>query len=348
MKKTKNISPKNEYPQLRFHPTLGEWVVIAPRRSLRHAVGQFRARPPRVRAPKRACPFENPQASGNIAPYFWFPSGAPLSRWTVQVFENKYPALSPTQAPYRHQTPPFTIVAGNGFHDLVVARDHDKNFPRLSARGATDVLRAYAQRYRDMARTRGIAYVSPFHNWGPAAGATVYHPHYQIIGLPVVPTDVARSLAASKAYDRKHGQCIHCAYIADAKKSGDRLVYEDASMIAFTPFASMRPFEVALFPKKHEAYFEDMNDAAYARTAHALQAVLARITRSLNDPDYNFFIHTAPVAGKQSHGHYHWHIEIVPHTHVDAGFELGTGIEINSVSPEEAARHIRGNGGRRT
>ncbi len=193
-----------------------------------------------------------------------------------------------------------------------------------------------------MARTRGIAYVSIFHNWGPTAGATVYHPHYQIIGLPVVPTDVARSLVASRAYYRKRGECIHCAYIADAKKSGDRVVYEDASMIAFTPFASRHPFEVVLFPKKHEPYFEAMDEAAYARSARALRAVLGRIAHSLNDPDYNFFIHTAPVAGKRAHGHYHWHIEIVPHTHVDAGFELGTGIEINSVSPQDAARRIRG------
>ncbi len=341
-KKANQQSAKVEYPQLRFHPTLGEWIVVSPKRSLRHHADQFRAALPRVRAPKNTCPFEDPQKAGNAAPHFWFPSALPLARWTLQVFENKYPALSLTQPLYRRQVPPFTVVAGRGFHDLVVTRDHDKNFSHLSLARATDVVRACVRRYREIAQAPGIAYISIFHNWGPTAGGTVYHPHYQIIALPIVPTDVARSLAASKAYHTAHRSCIHCVYIAEAKKSGQRVVYEDAHVIAFTPFASRYPFEINLFPKKHGAYFEDMDEAQCEQVARALRAVLKRMERSLHDPDYNFFIHTAPVDGKRAHAHYHWHIEIVPHTHVDAGFELGTGVEINSVPPEDAARLIRG------
>ena len=342
MKKTYYREEEAHYPQLRFHPTLGEWVVISPKRSLRHHADQLRAKPPRIRAPKNTCPFESPQAAGNAAPRFWFPSVRPLAQWTLQVFENKYPALSSIEPQSRRQMPPFTIVAGHGFHDLVVTRDHHKNFPRLSLDRAADVVRAWVRRYREMARVPGTAYVSIFHNWGPTAGGTVYHPHYQIITLPVVPTDVARSLAASKTYRAKHRSCVHCAYIAQAKKSRRRIIYEDAHAIAFAPFASRHPFEIVLFPKKHEAYFEDMNDAQCRLAARALGATLKRLERSLHDPDYNFFIHTAPVARKRSHAHYHWHIEIVPHTHVDAGFELGTGVEINSVPPEDAAHLIRG------
>jgi UDPglucose--hexose-1-phosphate uridylyltransferase len=342
MKKTNTPSFADDYPQLRFHPTLKEWVVIAPRRSLRHHASQLGARPARVRAPKKTCPFENPQAAGNADPYFWFPSGAPLAQWTLQAMPNKYSALSLSQSFSRRSVPPFSVVAGRGFHDLVITRDHDANFSDLPVPRAADVIKAFVKRYRDMARVRDIAYVSIFQNWGPTAGASVYHPHYQMIALPVVPTDVARSLAASKTYRAARGQCIHCAYIADAKKSGRRVIYEDARLIAFAPFASMRPFEIALFPKKHSAYFEDMNDAQCVAVAAALQAVLKKLKRALHDPDYNFFIHTAPIANKRAHGHYHWHIEIVPHTHIDAGFELGTGIEINSVPPEDAARLVRG------
>ncbi|MFA6495178.1 MAG: DUF4931 domain-containing protein [Candidatus Paceibacterota bacterium] len=341
MKKINHIVHKVDYPELRFCPTAGEWVVISPKRSLRHHADQFRTTFPRARTPKKKCPFENPQAAGNAAPHFWFPSNVPLARWTLQVLENKYPALVSKGASSHRQKPPFTIVAGRGFHDLVITRDHDKNFPRLTSLRASDVLRACARRYREMARVPGVAYISIFHNRGPQAGGTIYHPHYQIISLPVVPTDVARSLTASAAYYRSHRRCIHCAYIADAQKSRDRIIYEDAHMIAFAPFASMRPFEIALFPKKHGAFFEDAGDAQYAQTAHALRVVLKRMEHVLHDPDYNFFLHTAPVVDKNSARHYHWHLEIVPHTHVDAGFELGTGVEINSVPPEDAARLLR-------
>ncbi len=348
MKKTDYREEEARYPQLRLHPTLGEWVVISPKRSLRHHVDQLRAKPSRTRAPKKTCPFESPQAAGNAAPHFWFPAALPLARWTLQVFENKYPALSPTQPRSRQHLPPFTIVAGSGAHDLVVTRDHDKNFPRLSLDRATEVMCAWVRRYRELARAQGTAYISIFHNWGPTAGGTVYHPHYQMIALPVVPTDIVRSLAASKTYHTKHRSCVHCAYIAQAKKSGRRIIYEDAYAIAFAPFASRHPFEIALFPKKHGAYFEDMDNARCRRMARALGAVLKRLEHSLNDPDYNFFIHTAPIANRRLHAHYHWHIEIVPHTHVDAGFELGTGVEINSVPPEDAAHLIRGGAPHRT
>lgn len=344
-RKKKDLSVDSRYPELRFHPTLREWVVISPRRSLRHrASGSYIKKSSRVFSPKSKCPFEFPQRAGNKDPYFWFPADKPVAAWTLQVFENKYPALDASRSLRVRQTPPFVTVSGSGVHDIVVTRDHDKNFSQLSLRRAADVLRAYGVRYRQIAQRSDIAYISMFQNWGPSAGGTVHHPHYQMIGLPVVPTDVERSIDISRRWYRAHRTCIHCQYISDARREKRRIVYEDRDYIAFTPFASMRPFAVDFFPKKHSAFFENMADGECVLAASALQKVLKKIKRFLRDPDYNFFIHTAPIVGRSSASHYHWHIEIVPHAHIDAGFELGTGIEINPVAPEDAARILRGQG----
>ncbi len=125
------------------------------------------------------------------------------------------------------------------------------------------------------------------------------------------------------------------------KKCGSRVIYENKGAIAFTPFVSREPFELRVFPKKHLPFFEDTSEEDLKWMVEALQNVLIRIEKRLGDPDYNFFIHTAPLRDKKSHSHYHWHIEIVPKISVSAGFELGTGIEITVVDPDVAAKILK-------
>ena len=125
------------------------------------------------------------------------------------------------------------------------------------------------------------------------------------------------------------------------KKEKKRIVYENAGAIAFTPFVSKNAFEIRIFSKKHSPYFENALDADIDDAAEALRAVLKKIKKNLNDPDYNFFIHTAPIQEKERYKIYHWHIEVVPKTNINAGFELGTGVEINEVDPDQAASLLR-------
>ncbi len=168
-------------------------------------------------------------------------------------------------------------------------------------------------------------------------GASVYHPHYQIIGIPVIPPDISHSLHGSAEYFKKHKKCIHCFMLEVEKNHKKRIIAENKGAIAFVPFASRQSFEVRIFPKEHLPYFEETKEKQMREVVEVLQEVLGKLKTKLKDPDYNFFIHTAPVKDRGRYGHYHWHIEILPKISIWAGFELGTGIDITVVDPDEAA-----------
>ena len=125
------------------------------------------------------------------------------------------------------------------------------------------------------------------------------------------------------------------------KKYKKRIVYENEGAIAFAPFVSKNPFEVRIFPKKHLPYFENTLDQEIDCVTDGLQQVLRKLEKNLKDPDYNFFIHTAPIRDKEKYKMYHWHIEVAPKTNINAGLELGTGVEVNEVDPDEAAKLLR-------
>ena len=124
-------------------------------------------------------------------------------------------------------------------------------------------------------------------------------------------------------------------------KEKKRIIFENNGAVAFTPYVSRTPFEVRIFPKKHLPYFENTYDHDMEYVVEALQKSLRIIEKRLGDPDYNFFIHTAPVQNKENYRHYHWHIEITPIISIRGGFELGTGIEINDVDPDAAAKILK-------
>jgi len=324
--------------ELRRDPVSGDWVLIAPRRNRRPH--QFHASHRRVRAPVAGCPFERVPASHEAVAVY---DG--LKGWELVVVKNKFPALtedsvcpSPRSAGFSER------MAGTGHHYLIVTRDHDRGFADLSRREAFHVFQAFQDSYRLLAKDPCMTYVSMFHNWGPGAGATVYHPHHQVIALPVVPLHVEHSVGRSARYGRGTGRCIHCELLKRERASGERVVARTAGAIAVTPFASRKPFEVRVFPLRHAASLDEMTDRDLASVAAMLQDVLRRIRRALRDPDFNFFIHTAPLAARPGRRWYHWHVEVVPHLAIPAGFELATHFDINPVPPEIAARLLRGRG----
>jgi UDPglucose--hexose-1-phosphate uridylyltransferase len=163
-----------------------------------------------------------------------------------------------------------------------------------------------------------------------------------MISIPVIPPDVEHSLAGSTDYFRKNKKCVHCSMIDWEKFDRKRIIFENDDAIAFAPFVSKEPFEFRIFPKKHLPYFEDTPKKDLVSVAMALKASLAMLEKKMPGIDYNFFIHTAPVKNKAKYGHYHWHLEVQPKISTAGGFELGTGIEITVVDPEEAAAFIRG------
>jgi UDPglucose--hexose-1-phosphate uridylyltransferase len=323
----------------------GEWVITAPERVKRpHDASKKPARKPSL---KSTCPFENPKKSGNWPPVITYPAlknaeTAPVN-WEVMLLRNKYPALVHTPFPIEaSQRGIYMAAPGEGEHDIVITRSHTETFADLKVEKMTNVLRIIQERYRRLRDEPGILYSCALHNWGPSAGASLYHPHCQIISIPVIPFFVSHSIEGSERYFHRHERCVHCDIIKFEIQEGERVVEKNSGALAFAPFASKRSYEVRVFPRDHLPSFEDTPLSVLKNCAGALGGVLKRMKKSLSDPDLNFYIHSAPLKNKNRYHHYHWHIEVIPNISPSpGGFELGTGIDINAVGPENAAVILR-------
>lgn len=332
--------------ELRRDIVSGDWVVIAAGRGKRpHAFSGAKTSDPEY-TKIEDCPFEAPQGSGNGEPLLAYDSmGKKLGKayrksWFLQVIPNKYPVLTPGVPKMKHKN----LVAsmeGAGFHELVILRDHRRHWADLTKKESETVMRTYRERYRTHSRHSIVQYVSLFHNFGREAGASLYHPHSQILAVPVIPPDVARSFAGSTRYHHSHGRCVHCEMIAWEKKQQKRIVLENRNFIVFCPYASHSAFEMRLFPKRHEPCFGDTTDAELRDAGDILRNVLAMLAKALHTPAYNFFFHSSPCGKHSVFPHYHWHLEIFPKVSIGAGFEIATGIDIATVSPERAAAQLR-------
>jgi UDPglucose--hexose-1-phosphate uridylyltransferase len=321
--------------QFRKNPVSGEWVLIAPERA---------KRPHKEKAAKRAVPskaeclFEDLQKSGNWPPIKAYEE---KGKWRIVLLPNKFPAFRHALCPVPHDAGLEMSVDGIGYHELLVTRDHAADFAALPPEDALQVFQFFKERYATIDADECMEYLSIFANWGPASGASIAHPHYQLMAMPVLPPFVARSLAGSAVYYKRTRHCIHCDMIRSEERHKKRVIGENKDAIAFAPFAPSKPYEMKIFPKKHFASFGKTPDTVLRSAVELLQGVLHSVKKKLGDPDYNFFIHTAPLGERKEHAHYHWHIEVTPHTSLEGGFELATGIQVNVVDPDAAAKLLR-------
>jgi UDPglucose--hexose-1-phosphate uridylyltransferase len=326
--------------EFREDPVSGDWVIVAPGRAKRPDQ-MIKTREKRRPSPKSECPFEDLQKSGNWPPIDAYPSTA---KWKIAVVHNKYPALTHIEGcAIDIPSGIYHAKTGVGDHELVVTRDHNKNFADLDLTTATRLLMMFQKRHRALDADSCNAYVSTFFNWGREAGASLWHPHYQILALPIVPPHAARSIHGAERYFKKHRRCVRCDIVATERKRKKRVVAENRSAIAIAPFAGKRPFEISILPKHHTSRFAKTSPAAIKDVARIVQAVMRRMKKYLRDPDLNFFIHEAPLTDRD-YSHHHWHIEIVPVDVVSAagGFEVSTVVNINVIDPDVAAAILRG------
>lgn len=358
--------------ELRQDIVSGDWVVIARARAKRpHDF--FAQKKTDFNQPKRTCPFEKlaedallvypvressdfriKDFDGRISvrgvkgKVERFSNGVNSAdgagkkeRWWVEAIPNKYPAFAKGVCAVFNRAGIYKWTEGAGAHEVVVTRDHTRAFDIMTDEEAELVVRAYQDRCHVLKEDECTRYISIFHNHGRMSGASISHPHSQIIALPVVPPDVGRSIKGSREYFREHKKCVHCVVLKFEQQEKARVIYESNRFIVIAPYASRSAFEMRIFPKAHSAHFEEMDGGERREFARALRIALAKLARGLNSPDYNFFLHTAPVKDRKVHGHYHWHLEIVPKTAIWAGFEIGTGIEISTIAPEDAAEFLR-------
>jgi len=326
--------------ELRQDLVSGEWVVIAINRAKRpHAFSGKRAS---LIQSKSKCPFEDPfdkKHGQHLLRYDYNEKKSKKKGRSLVVIPNKFPAFAKGVCKLFLHEGPYTWTDGVGFHEVFILRDHKRFIPELTLEEVTDLVRAYWERYRKVYQEDCIQYVLVFHNHGKEAGASVAHPHSQLIALPVIPADIARSVEGSKRYFHDHGRCVHCEMIQHEISSKKRIIDENEKFVSFVPFAPKIAFEMRIFPKTHQSNFAMLDKKNMPLLADLLRKSLARLKKGLNDPAYNFFIHTAPVGN--TYDHYHWHLEILPKTSIWAGFEIGTGIEISSITPENAAEFLR-------
>ena len=336
---------KAKFPsELRFDVVSKDWVVIATGRAKR--LEAFKKEKRKVtEEPKETCPFCHLETQKTPTLIFSHgkkvekPQGIPKD-WTLATVPNKFPAVVPGASLRERAEGPYQIMDGVGFHEVVVTRDHTRDMSQFSIKEIKEVIDAYQERYLEMMNEKFVNYVSVFHNHGREAGATIGHPHSQIMAIPVTDPDIQKSLIGSRRYWDFHQKCIHCEMLKWDKEDGRRIVFENDDFLALCPFSSRMAFQVRIYPKTHLSYFERANEEQKLALAEAFQAALRKLRGALDDFSYNFFLRTSPCDGKD-YSHYHWHFEILPRTSIQAGFEFGAGIEISTIEPEKAAEYLR-------
>jgi UDPglucose--hexose-1-phosphate uridylyltransferase len=261
--------------------------------------------------------------------------------WRVRVVPNKYPALQDSVRwseadPGIYRTPP-----GVGVHEVIIESPrHIVNIGALDEKQFVDFLRAYQARLGALRKDRRWRCLLIYKNQGEAAGATLEHVHSQLIALPFVPRELRDEINGAHRHYQSTGACFYCAMNQKEFFTGHRLVSSTERFVALCPFAPRFPYETWILPKRHSATFESSSDQDIFDLAGALRNVIVRLTAALGNPAFNYFIHSLPLQESAEH-QYHWHIEILPQVAKAAGFEWGSGVYLNSVSPEEAARLLR-------
>jgi UDPglucose--hexose-1-phosphate uridylyltransferase len=225
-----------------------------------------------------------------------------------------------------------TIAAAPGEHRALHAVGNE------TIAGLVAGARSLIAEARDLGQTEHLQVVQ---NWGAQAGARTNHLCFDLYDLPQIPHRVAEELGGAARFVIREGECPWCRLVRDESRRPDRLVWEDQSSVAFSPFASRSPFEVWIVPRRHDADFGRAPDADVAATAEALRQVLGRLAASLDGPPYNLVLHSAPLR-EQVDATYHWHWEVHPRLREIAGLELGTGLPVNPVSPEDAVEELLG------
>jgi len=328
-------------PELRKDPIVGRWVIIATERVRRPS--DFPRRQPAPPVPScPLCPGHEGETPPEVLAYRDGPDAAADGPgWRVRVVPNKFPALRVEPELERRGHGVYDLMNGVGAHELIIeSPDHARGIAELAPPAVADVLRAYRERILDLQRDGRFRSVLVFKNHGAEAGATLAHPHSQVIATPVVPIAVADELHGARAYHDYRERCLFCDIVQQESAERVRIVAQNDRMVAFAPFASRFPYELWVLPRRHAAAFEDTGDADILEFGAGLATVLGALRDVLDDPPYNLVLHSAPFGAGESPS-YHWHFEILPKLVGLAGFELGSGFHINSVPPEDAARTLR-------
>lgn len=324
--------------EFRQDRTTGQWALIAPERGERPKERDAASERPPPKSYDPDCPF----CPGNEARLPGVIAEVAADRapgWRIRVVPNKHPAVSADPPPPLAAGGP--VREGRGVHEVVIESPrHDADLARMPENEVAALLTTLRSRYAALLARPGVETVILFRNHGTASGASLRHPHSQLIAFGFAPPSLAARAQLARQHYLEHGSCLLCDEIALEQRQGTRIVSETPHLVAMTPYAATVPFETWIVPKRHHASFAEIADVELADLARLLSLVLQGVNRLGGDPPYNFVVDSA---AKSDIGQpfSHWRLRIAPDTTTWGGFELGAGVAINPASPERDAGLLR-------
>jgi len=326
--------------EIRQNKVTKEWVIFAPNRGKRPH--DFQEAPERPELPpyEAHCPF----CAGNehmLSAIVWEKQSQRNSHWQTRIVPNKYPALTPEGSTTRSIEGLYVVMEGFGHHDVIIESPrHNQDIAMMPIEDVGTLIETYHQRYVELRDDPRNVMILIFRNHGQRAGASLVHPHSQLITTGIVPRHTRWREDEAQRYFDEWGRCVYCDIVAFELGDRERVVLENESFIAFVPFAAEVPFETWIVPKQHQSDFGTIGDAQKTDLTSALHAILSILREKLNDPDYNYVINTA--VSQTNEPYVHWYVRIRPRLITRAGFEIGSGIRINPSLPEADAALLRG------
>jgi len=334
-------------PELRKDPILGRWVIISTERAQRPK--DFYTCPEKSDA--KNCPFcggREGMTPPEILAVRSNGSHPNSPGWEVRVVPNKFPALRIEGDLDKQGRGVYDMMNGIGAHEVIIETpDHATCIEMQSRESLAQILEVYKLRLLDLSRDMRFKYILIFRNEGRAAGASLSHPHSQLIATPVTPKRVKEELTGAMEYFNYKDRCIFCDILRQEMEEHTRIVYENEQFVSFCPFASRFPFEIWVLPKRHHVDFQSLPPNEFQVLADMMIVTLRKLGKALSHPQYNYILHTGPLRRPRKgywttiEHDFHWHIEIMPRLTQIAGFEWGTGFYINPTAPEEAAKYLR-------
>jgi UDPglucose--hexose-1-phosphate uridylyltransferase len=327
---------------LRRDPIVGRWVIVD------------------TDHPNRPEDFEHEQyiPKGGVCPFcygnesmtppeieaFRFPNtAANTPGWQVRVVPNKFPALQIEGDLERRGVGIYDMSNGVGAHEVLIETPyHNKDIPDLLNDEVERYLTMTCRRAQDLIRDKRFKYIMIFKNYGSAAGASLEHPHTQMVALPMIPKNVMEEIRGAQNYYDYRERCVFCDILAQEIQDKERIIFENKYFISFCPFVSRFPFEIWIIPKRHNGYYCHMPAEEIPALGSILKDTIAKLKLVFPNLSYNFIIHTTPANGDiASFDGYHWHLELMPKLTRVAGFEWGTGFYLIATPPELAAQYLK-------
>jgi UDPglucose--hexose-1-phosphate uridylyltransferase len=327
-------------PEIRQNVAIREWVIIATERAKRPE--DFIKKDKEVKILPEyvpTCPF----CPGNEAktPQETYVLSGIDNQWSIRVTPNLFPALALQGERIHNENEIFRSVSGVGIHEVIIEHPkHNLTTALYPVEHIVDILKVYKNRYLTALDDKRVQMIILFKNHGESAGTSLEHPHSQMIATPVVPNAIRNRISNAMDYFDNHSECVFCKTLRAELDAGERIIIESKHFVGFIPYAAMSPFHTWILPKRHMPSFPDIYEAEMADLALVLKTILLKIYKGLDNPDFNYVVRSLPGACRQN-DFFHWYISIVPRLTKAAGFELGSGMFINTSLPEASAKFLR-------